>query len=490
MKLVTRDLTARVGKTDLLVVFAFQGSKPMLPKGASVPESTLRAFKGEFRSLRRTDAASAPAPHLMVIGLGAADDLSTERLRRVAALAVKAAEKEGFASATIWATPPVQKAAGGKSETGEALAEGALMGSYLFQEGKSKKKPVKLKAVTLCGSGREFRAGVARGKSLAAANCFARDLGNKPANLMRPRDMVAEARKLAGRSSRLTCKVLNEAAMQKLGMGALLSVSAGSVEPAFLIHLVYKPKGRSKGRVALVGKGLTFDAGGISIKPSAKMWDMKYDMCGAAAVLGAFHALAAVDVPFEVHGLVATSENLPDAAATKPGDLVTAMNGTTIEVLNTDAEGRLVLSDALCYAVKKVKADTVVDLATLTGAVVMALGHEYSGLFASTEELRDALIGAGEEVGEALWPLPLADFHKKQMRGEVADLRNINSPDQGAGSTAGAAFLAHFVGDTEWAHIDIAGAAWGGRNRDWVGGAQGSGVGARLLVRWLENRGG
>jgi leucyl aminopeptidase len=289
-------------------------------------------------------------------------------------------------------------------------------------------------------------------------------------------------------------KVLDERAMKQLGMGALLGVSRGSVEPARLIHLTYKPAARKSGakqraRVALVGKGLTFDAGGISLKPSMKMWDMKYDMSGGAAVLGVFHALAnGLDVDVEVHGVVPASENLPDAAASKPGDLSTAMNGTTIEVLNTDAEGRLILADALCYTASKIKPDTIIDLATLTGAVIVALGHELSGMFASTTELRDALSAAGEEVGEAVWPLPLFDFHKEQMKGEVADLRNINSPNHGNGSTSGAAFLSHFVGDVEWAHLDIAGTAWGARERDWVGGNQGTGVGVRLLMRYLQKR--
>ena len=219
------------------------------------------------------------------------------------------------------------------------------------------------------------------------------------------------------------------------------------------------------------------------------MWDMKYDMSGGAAVLGVFHALAhGLDVNVEVHGVVPASENLPDAAATKPGDLSTAMNGTTIEVLNTDAEGRLILADALCYTVSKIKPDTVIDLATLTGAVIVALGHELTGMFASTTKLRDALTAAGEQVGEPVWPLPLFDFHKEQMKGEVADLRNINSPNHGNGSTAGAAFLSHFVGDVDWAHLDIAGTAWGTRERDWVGGNMGTGVGVRLLMRYLQSR--
>ena len=488
MKIQARDLDARLTKTDLLVVFAFQGSKPSTPKGVTVPQTALRGFEGEFRSKRTTDGGKSPSERVLVIGLGAADDLGVERLRRAAALGAVAAERLAASSVTVWAGPGLQKAVGGPRAAGEALAEGALLGSYRYDGGKSKPKPRHLKTAVLCGSGRDFHAGALRGKALAAACACARDLGNAPGNRMRPRDMAAEARRLARRSERISCRVLNEAAMAKLGMGALLSVSAGSAEAAHLIHLTYKPKRRSQGRVALVGKGLTFDSGGISIKPSAKMSEMKFDMCGGAAVLGTFHALGEIDVPFEVHGIVPTSENMPDARATKPGDLVKAMNGTTIEVLNTDAEGRLILSDALCYAEKKVKPDMIVDLATLTGAVVVALGHEFSGLFATTNELRDDLVAAGEEVGEALWPLPLTDFQKDWMKGEVGDLKNIHNPDQGAGSTAGAAFLSHFVSHTEWAHIDIAGAAWGGRNRDWVGGSQASGVGPRLLMRWLENR--
>jgi leucyl aminopeptidase len=290
--------------------------------------------------------------------------------------------------------------------------------------------------------------------------------------------------------------VLDVKTLERLKMGALLGVARGSSEPPCLIHLTYKPRGRgakSRGKVALVGKGLTFDSGGISLKPGAKMWDMKYDMSGGAAVLGVFHALAELErlgmpVAHEVHGIVPASENMPDASAIKPGDLVRAMNGTTIEVLNTDAEGRLILCDAINYARTKVEPDVIVDLATLTGAIVVALGHEYSGLFTNDDGLRDELRAAGDAAGEKLWPMPLADFHQDWMKGEVADLKNITLGDPGAGATAGAAFLAHFVGETTWAHLDIAGPAWGGMNRDYVGGPMGSGVGVRALVRWLESR--
>ena len=488
MKLITKDVASAPARAEILIAFAFQGEAPLLPPRTVLTKPFLALVKGEFREVKSTDAAQGPFARVSVIGLGRKDDFTTERLRRVAALAVQRAEAAQCASVIVWIPSEVARAAGSTRDAGTAAAEGAVMGSYRFQQHKSKPKAAKLASATLCGPGRDFAAGVEHGAALARANCFTRDLQNQPGNLMRPRDMAAAAQKLTKRSTRIRCKVLDEKAMERLGMGALLGVSRGSSEPARLIHLTYKPRGRSRGTVALVGKGLTFDSGGISIKPSAKMWDMKYDMSGGAAVLGVFHALADIDVPFEVHGVVPSSENMPDASAVKPGDLVRAMNGTTIEVLNTDAEGRLILCDAICYVLDKIEPDTIVDLATLTGAVVVALGHEYSGMFASTDALRDALRTAGDETGEKMWPLPLAEFHKDWMKGEVADLKNITTGDPGAGSTAGAAFLAHFVDKTEWAHLDIAGTAWGGMNRDYLGGPMGSGVGVRMLMRWLETR--
>lgn len=487
MKLTVKELTAKQASLDLLVVLVPEGEKPALPAGAALAKGALEGFKGEAKQSRLTDSGSGPARRVLLLGLGKRADLDAERLRRAGAVAAKRAEDEGAARAALACPDSVLRAVGAE-RAGRALAEGVLLGSYRFERFKSDRSAPKLRALTLLGAGRDFRDGVARGEVGAAANAFARDLQNAPANHMRPRDLAAEARKLAARSPRIRAKVLGEPEMKRLKMGSLLSVTRGSVEPAFLIHLTYKPKGRARGRVALVGKGLTFDAGGISIKPSAKMDEMKYDMSGGAAVLGVFHALAGLDLPLEVHGVVGTCENMPDAAATKPGDVVTAMNGKTIEVLNTDAEGRLVLADALCYAIQEAEPDVVLDLATLTGAVVVALGHELTGIFPSTEELRDDLVAAGKEVGELVWPLPLLDCHKDQMKGKVADLRNINA-GQGNGSSAGAAFLASFVGDTEWCHLDIAGTAWGALERDWTGGAQGTGVGVRLLLEYLERRG-
>ena len=486
MKLTFSASTKKAPETGLLALFALEGARPELPDGVKLPPGALADFKGEFRETRVVDASSGPAKRVVAIGLGKKDALDAERLRRAGAIAVQRAEGGSSSRCAIWVEPDLVERGGGPERTGSALAEGASLGAYRFDQRKSKPKAPKLEATTIHGP-RALERGVERGLVTAAANAFVRDLQNQPANLLTPRDLAAAAKSLA-RRGRVTCTVLTEVDMKRLRMGLLLGVAQGSRQPPRFVHLVYKPRGRKKGKVALVGKGLTFDSGGISIKPSSKMDEMRFDMSGAAAVLGVFHALRTLDVPWEVHGIAPCTENMPGGAATKPGDIHTAMNGTTVEVLNTDAEGRLVLADALCFAVSKVKPDTIVDLATLTGAVVTALGHEMSGLFASTTKLRDDLVAAGEETGERLWPLPLLDVHKDGMKGSFGDLKNIAGGDMGAGASAGAAFLAPFVGDTEWAHLDIAGTASGTSQRDWVGGSMGSGVGARLLLRWLETR--
>ena len=483
MKFSCKSDGAKLAKSDLLVVFCVERKSPGLPAGTKL-QST--GFSGEFRETRQCDATGGSSSRVLLVGLGKQKDADCEKLRRAAAVAVKNAEIMKCGSVTMLMPTNVLGGLECDANAGRALAEGAIMGAYKYIGGKSKKPEINVKSVSLIGGGRDFTKGAKIGQALGEANCFTRDLQNRPGNEMTPTQMAKEAKKIATKSSRLSCKVLSEADMKKLGMGLLLGVSRGSSEPAKLIHLVYKPKGKSKGKLCMVGKGLTFDAGGISLKPSPKMEDMRYDMSGGAAVLGLFHALTRLDVQYEVHGVVPSSENLPDGMATKPGDIHTAMNGTTVEVLNTDAEGRLILADALCYVVKKIKPERILDLATLTGAVVVALGHEASGIFPTTDKLRDDLIAAGKFCAEPVWPLPLYETHKKEMRGVVADLKNISSPGMGAGSSSGAAFLSNFVEDTEWCHLDIAGAAWGGSNRDWVGGPTGSGVGTRLLYRYLE----
>jgi leucyl aminopeptidase len=319
---------------------------------------------------------------------------------------------------------------------------------------------------------------------------FARDLENRPANLCTPTALAKAAQQLGGRGGRLRVKVLDQRAMQRLGMGALLGVARGSTEPARFIVLEYRVP-RSKSTVCVIGKGLTFDTGGISIKPAAKMDEMRYDMCGAGAVLGLFHALQhggldGASPRSNIVGLIAATENCIGPDAQKPGDVVTAMDGHTIEVLNTDAEGRLVLADAICYAKRFHRPAQIVDLATLTGAVVTALGHEVAGIMGNDQKLCDALIDAGRAADEPLWQLPLWECHRDQVKSKFADLANINGPQHGNGSIAGGAFLSFFAGDTPWVHLDIAGTAYGGLSKDYQrGGAAGTAV--RTLLHWVRS---
>ncbi|HEX6886418.1 MAG TPA: leucyl aminopeptidase [Planctomycetota bacterium] len=487
MKLRIEDPKRALPKGDLLCVLGLQGEPHGLPAGVRVPELALSAFQGEFRETRLTDCLAGPAARFLQVGLGKRAEADHERLRRAAAIAARKAEKVRAKTLVLWIEPAVARLAGGPERAAQALAEGVVLASHALRSFKSKPKGPYLAEVVLCGPGPDFRRGAARGELVGRANTFARRLQDTPANRMRPRDLVTEARALVRGDRRFALRVFDESGLARLGMGAFLSVARGSEEPAYLIHLSHRPRTRARERLALVGKGLTFDAGGISLKPSAKMEEMKYDMSGAAAVLGVFQALRGLDLPLEVHGVIAATENLPDGCANKPGDLVTAMNGTTIEILNTDAEGRLVLADALVYVERRLRPAAIVDLATLTGAVITALGHELTGVMGTDEPLRDELIAAGKATGELVWPLPLLDQHREHMKGAVADLKNINS-GQGAGSSAGAAFLAHFVEKTPWAHLDIAGTAWGVDERDYQGGSGGTGVGVRLLLAWLEGR--
>ena len=369
---------------------------------------------------------------------------------------------------------------------GAAIAEGLVLGAYRYQppqkeQPKARKGQV-CEVVLLDGKAREFARGFAAGEVGAAATVFARDLENQPSNLCTPSTLAKAAKQLAGNGVQV--KVLERQAMERLGMNALLGVARGSSEAPKFIVLEFGPK-RGK-PVCVIGKGLTFDTGGISIKPAAKMDEMRYDMCGAGAVLGLFHALrhGAVTTKHRIIGLIAATENGVGPSAQKPGDVVRAMDGHTIEVLNTDAEGRLVLADAIAYGKKFYQPVRIVDLATLTGAVVVALGHEVAGIMGNDQKLCDELLAAGKAADEPLWQLPMWDCHKEQMKSKFADLANINA-GQGNGSIAGAAFLSYFAGDTPWVHLDIAGTAYGGIAKDYYkSGAAGTAV--RTLLHWVE----
>lgn len=324
------------------------------------------------------------------------------------------------------------------------------------------------------------RQGAAKGLAIDNGKSLAKDLGNMPGNVCTPTYLANRAKKL-GKSHDLKVKILEEKDMQELGMGSLLSVSRGSRQPAKLIVMEYMgAKDKKQAPHALVGKGLTFDAGGISLKPGAKMDEMKYDMCGSASVFGAILAAAELKLPINVVAVIPSSENLPDGIATKPGDVVTSMSGRTIEVLNTDAEGRLILCDALTYTAR-FNPKTVVDIATLTGAVIVALGHQTAGLMGNDQALVNDLLAAGETSLDFAWQLPLKETYKKQLKSDYADLANIGGPS--AGSITAGCFLSCFTEDMKWAHLDIAGTAWGGAS-----GKRASGRAVPILTQYLIDR--
>lgn len=354
--------------------------------------------------------------------------------------------------------------------------------SYVFDTYKStKKKPIALKKMTLISSAQKI-ATKAMNEALAIANgiTLTRNLANHPANVCTPTYLATQAKKLDAQFKRVKVKVINEKSMERLGMNALLSVSQGSEQSAKLITIQYQGTRKTKHPVVLVGKGVTFDTGGISIKPSASMDEMKYDMCGAATVLGTLHAVATMQLPINVVGVIPATENMPSGSATKPGDIFTTMSGQTIEVLNTDAEGRLILCDALTYS-ERFKPEVIIDIATLTGACVVALGKHASGLMSNDDQLATELLNAGDDIYDRAWQLPLWDDYQQQLYSPFADIANIGGRD--AGTITAACFLSRFTKQYRWAHMDIAGTAWlSGKNK----GATGRPV--ALLSQFILNR--
>ncbi|OUV63425.1 MAG: leucyl aminopeptidase [Gammaproteobacteria bacterium TMED119] len=343
---------------------------------------------------------------------------------------------------------------------------------YRYDHTLSNKTPSpKLKRIKLmCTTAAELKDikhAMPQGIAIAAGMLTTKELGNLPANICTPTYLADRAKQIKRGQRKLSVDVLNEADMKKLGMGALLSVSAGSAQPAKLIAMQYTGGKTGSKPVVLVGKGITFDTGGISIKPSNSMDEMKFDMCGAATVLGTMQAIAAMQLPLNVVALVAAAENMPGGKATKPGDVVTSMSGQTIEILNTDAEGRLVLCDALTYA-QKFDPDVVIDMATLTGACLVALGHEASGLMSNSDKLSDELLAAGHSTGDRAWRLPIWQEYQPLLDSNFADMGNIGG--RWAGSITAACFLARYAEDYNWAHLDIAGTAWHmGKNKGATG---------------------
>ena len=398
---------------------------------------------------------------VLLVGLGKEREFREREYRQAVQASIKALDGRGANDvASFLAEVPVKKR--DLSWRIEQMVELTMAAVYRFSHPQCKKSEERrgvYKLVINVPQRNELKLGDAalkRGLAIASGVKLARDLGNLPGNICTPTYLAQQAAELA-QSYGMKLEVLEREDMQKLGMGSLLSVSRGSRQPPKLIVLQYS-KGKSDQKpVALVGKGITFDAGGISIKPAAEMDEMKYDMCGAASVLGTLKAVAEMDLPINLVGVIPASETLPDGDASKPGDIVTSMSGQTIEVLNTDAEGRLVLCDAMTYT-ERFEPEAVVDIATLTGACVIALGHHATGLYGNSDSLVKELANAGDEAFDRAWPMPLWDDYQEQLKSNFADMANIGG--RAAGSVTAACFLSRFAKKFDWAHLDIAGTAW------------------------------
>ena len=455
--------------------------------GALKRQLTRAGFDGATgKTLMLHELPGIAAQRLLAVGLGDAGKLDAKAQRKAYGAAGRALATGSVADALVALT--ADRTSVPARASARDLVASLEEAVYRFDQLKSKATPPKvpLTRVTLLAGDRTaanaLRRGLAEGAAIAAGTRLAKDLGNLPGNVCTPTHLAAEARKIARGRRKLRVEVLEQKDMARLGMGALLSVARGSRQPPKLIVMHYRGAPPRTPPLVLIGKGLTFDAGGISLKPAADMDQMKYDMCGGAAVMGAVAACAQLDLPLNLVAVVPSSENLPDGNANKPGDIVTSMSGQTIEVLNTDAEGRLILCDALTYC-ERFKPAAVVDVATLTGACVVALGHHASGLFTTDETLAAELLAAGEQTGDRGWRMPLWDDYQDQLDSNFADMANIGG--KSAGAIIGACFLARYAKAFPWAHLDIAGTAWRTGNDK---GATGRPV--PLLVQWLLQRAG
>lgn len=454
---------------------------------SSVIESgELKGKEGETAYLHLT-GENRGFKRLLLIGVGERADYLAAQVSQLAGTAIRFLTSRHVKTIAV-----LPRAEGGPEEIASTVVQGAIIGQFEPNKYRTIDKEQKeIDRLTVLIEGAEQSAlqrGVERGRIIGDAVNLTRDLANEPGGYLTPTIMAERAREIATRFN-LEVDVLDEKRMEAEGMGSLLSVTRGSDEPAQLIVLKYTPKDGTgtdaEGLLAFVGKGITFDSGGISLKPGENMELMKYDMSGGATVLGVMQALAQLQLPVSVLGVVPCAENLPSGKATKPGDVVRAMTGKTIEVINTDAEGRLILADAIAYA-RKLGATRVVDLATLTGAVTIALGDVNVAILGTDQDLIDEVINSGKEVGEKFWQLPLDKEYTKQIKSDIADIKNVGG--RKAGTITAAAFLKEFAEGLSWAHLDIAGTAWGDEAKPYRSKGP-TGIAVRTLINLVIREG-
>ena len=497
MKCQVKEVHPAQEATDVLVISGYEGENALPGTQQAVDD----ALGGQLRELRETGEFSGknqqavlihtrkalPAKRILLLGLGKKRDVTLDRVRQAMGTAFKKVRQIGAESfsAPLLATDTVKAPA---SDIAQAMVEGAVLGGYRFTHYRSEnEEPSKdVRTMTLLANRANqvsgMKTGVRRGEASANATSFARDLCNHPANVMTPSRVAQEAQNIA-EDSGITLTVLERKDQQKLGMGGMVGVARGSQEPSKFIVLEYAG-GRKKDRpVVLVGKTVTFDSGGISLKPSENMEQMKADMTGGAEVLGAVRAAAQLRLRVNVVGILPATENMPGGRATKPGDILRMLNGKTVEVQNTDAEGRLILADGLAYAAR-FNPRCIVDIATLTGACIVALGQFAIGMLGNDDALKAGMKKAGEQAGERVWEMPLWEEYFEQLKSDVADMRNIGG--RGGGMITAGMFLSKFVGDCPWVHLDIASTDWSSSERPYIGKGP-TAIGTRLLVQWLIN---
>lgn len=449
-----------------------------------IKDEEFKGEAGETALIRFAAKGKIKASRLLLVGVGDKTDYKLPQVGVLAGTATRTLLKSNIRSFAL-----VPRADADSVDVAAVAMQSVVTAQYTVDKYKTSgknEKTVDTFALFVDGANeRSIKEGFSRGQIIGDSMNFTRDLCNEPGNILPPAELANRAQKMA-KEVGLKCEILDEKQMQKLGMNSLLSVSAGSEQPARLIVLKYEPKkstGKKGDLLAIVGKGVTFDTGGISIKPAEGMEAMKHDMTGGGTVVGTMRAIALLKPTIPVLGIVGAVENMPDGKATRPGDVVTAMTGKTIEILNTDAEGRLVLADAVAYAEKE-GATKIVDLATLTGAVIIALGDVNTGIMGNDQEFVDEVIACGKEIGEDYWQLPLGAAYSKQIKSDIADIKNIG-PSRKAGTIMGAVFIQEFVDKAKWVHLDIAGTAWADNDKPHQ--AKGpTGIAMRALLKLVE----
>ena len=484
-------------RASCILVGIYEGRR-LSPAAQAINDASGGELKKLIRSFGATgtlgqtvalnNVPNIPSRQIVLVGCGKKGAMTASQYRRVLTAGIRKLNEGDFKDATLCLAElevENQDIYWKVRQSVECVRDTAYRFNQLKSEANATKKPALTRVVCAIPSQRgKSRAeqGMADAIGISDGVDLAMDLGNLPGNICTPTYLAEQARKLARTHKSIKVRVLGEPEMKRLGMGTLLSVSRGSKEPARFITLAYNGSRAKKRPAVLIGKGVTFDSGGISIKPAAQMDEMKFDMCGAASVMGVVKMAASLALPVNLVGIVAATENLPGSAASKPGDIYTSMSGQSVEVLNTDAEGRLVLCDALTYA-SRFDPDVVVDIATLTGACVVALGSHAAGLFSNNDKLADALLGAGEFSHDRAWRLPLWEEYGESLKSNFADVANVGGREGGA--ITAASFLSRFANDYHWAHLDIAGVAWqGGKTK----GSTGRPV--RLLSQFLLDRAG